>query len=135
MEKDGKKISDLIVWSEEKGYHARELTYGSNIGAPAINTGDVQTWKINKVSEINSNFKSKYEEIKKDIENLIEEYNWNDLIYTRVTFNFQPVAGNIYHLYERKDSSMFLSMISPESWSQKYIGSFRLDSNSKWIKL
>ena len=135
MEKDGKKISDLIVWSQEKGYYSRELTYGSNVGAPAIKTEEVSTWKSSKVSEINSSFEAKYEEIKKDVEKLIEEYNWNDLIYTKVQFNFQPVVGKIYHLYERSDSSLFLSMISPESWNQTHVASFRLDSNNKWIKV
>jgi hypothetical protein len=135
MEKDGKKISDLIVWDKERGYYARELTYGSNVGAPVIKQDDVQTWRMNKVSEINSNFQAKYDEIKKDVEKLIEEYNWNDLIYSKVQYNFQPSIGNIYHLYERKDLSLFLSMISPDSWNQKFIASFRLDSNGKWNKI
>jgi len=135
MEKDGKKISDLIVWDEKRGYYARELTYGSNVGAPIIKQDDVQTWRMNKVSEINSNFQAKYDEIKKDVEKLIEDYNWNDLIYSKVQYNFQPSIGNIYHLYERNDLSLFLSMISPESWNQKYIASFRLDSNGKWNKI
>jgi len=90
---------------------------------------------MNKVSEINSNFQAKYDEIKKDVEKLIEEYNWNDLIYSKVQYNFQPSIGNIYHLYERKDLSLFLSMISPDSWNQKFIASFRLDSNGKWNKI
>ena len=135
MEKDGKKISDLIVWDKERGYYARELTYGSNVGAPVIKQDDVQTWRMNKVSEINSNFQAKYDEIKKDVEKLIEEYNWNDLIYSKVQYNFQPSIGNIYHLYERKDLSLFLSMISPDSWNQKFIASFQLDSNGKWNKI
>lgn len=135
MEKDGKKISDLIVWDETRGYYARELTYGSNVGSPVIRQDDVQTWRLNKVSEVNSNFQAKYEEIKKDVEKLIEDYNWNDLIYSKVQYNFQPSIGNIYHLYERNDLSLFLSMISPESWNQKYIASFRLDSNGKWNKI
>ena len=29
-----KKKPDLVVWDEEKGYYQRELTYGSNHGAP-----------------------------------------------------------------------------------------------------
>lgn len=135
MEKDGKKISDLIVWDKERGYYARELTYASNVGAPTIKPDDVHTWRINKVSEINSTFQAKYDEIKKDVEKLIEDYNWNDLIYSKVQYNFQPTIGNIYHLYERKDLSLFLSMISPDSWNQKHIASFRLDSNNKWNKI
>ena len=39
--KDEKKKPDLVVWNEEKGYYAKELTYGRNIGAPAIKLDDV----------------------------------------------------------------------------------------------
>ncbi len=31
---------DLVVWDEERGYYQRELTYGSNHGAPAIKLED-----------------------------------------------------------------------------------------------
>mgnify|MGYP000598406580 CR=1 FL=1 len=36
---------DLVVWDEEKGYYQKELTYGSNVGAPAIKMEDVGGWK------------------------------------------------------------------------------------------
>ena len=128
-----KKVPDLVVWDEKKGYYARELTYGSNIGAPAIDTGKVNTWKQSKVKEVNDQFRTKYEELKAEAEKLINEYNWNELIYSRVQYNFQPTVGQIYHLYVREDESMFLSLIDPKSWKQRYIASFKLDSNSKWI--
>lgn len=130
-----KRISDLIVWDEKKGYYARELTYGSNIGAPAINRGEVDTWKQNKVKEVNDQFKAKYDELKKEAEKLVNEYNWNELIYSKAQYNFQPAVGQVYHLYIRKDESMFLSLIEPTSWNENHIASFRLDSNSKWIKI
>ena len=130
-----KKISDLVVWDEEKGYYARELTYGSNIGAPVIKSNDVSTWRQNKVKEVNDQFRTKYEELKAEAEKLINEYNWNELIYSQVEYSFQPVVGHIYHLYIRKNESMFLSMIEPNNWDMEYIASFKLDSNSKWIKI
>ena len=130
-----KKKPDLVVWDEEKGYYARELTYGSNIGAPVIKTNDVSTWRQNKVKEVNDQFRAKYEELKKEAEKLIDEYNWNDLIYSKVQYNFQPSVSQIYHLYMRKDDSMFMSLIEPTSWNMKYVASFRLDSNNKWSKV
>ena len=40
-----KKKPDLVVWDEEKGYYSKELSYGSNVGAPAIKLEDVGGWK------------------------------------------------------------------------------------------
>jgi hypothetical protein len=133
--KTNKKIPDLVVWDEEKGYYARELTYGSNIGAPAIEISNVSTWRQNKVKEVNNQFKAKYEELKAEAEKLINEYNWNELIYSKVQYNFQPTVGEIHHLYIRKNESIFLSIIDPKSWNQNHIASFKLDSNNKWIKI
>lgn len=130
-----KKKPDLVVWDEEKGYYARELTYGSNHGAPVIKTNDVSTWRQSKVNEVNTQFKAKYEELKAEAEKLINEYNWNELIYSKVQYTFQPIVGKTYHLYTRKDESIFLSLIEPGSWSMNYIASFKLDSSNKWIKI
>jgi len=130
-----KKKPDLVVWDEEKGYYARELTYGSNIGAPLIKVENIATWKQGKVTEANTQFKAKYEELKAEAEKLINEYNWNELIYRQAQYNFQPVVGQVYHLYLRKDESIFLSIVDPKSWNQNHIASFKLDSNSKWIKI
>jgi hypothetical protein len=125
---------DLVVWDEERGYYQRELTYGSNHGAPAIKLEDVSGWKLRGAVRVNHHFKSRYEEIKAEAQKLIDEYNWNELVYT-AQFNFQPVMGETYHLYMRDDESVFLSLIPPNAWKQKYIASFELDSREKWVKI
>ena len=129
-----KKKPDLVVWNEEKGYYASELTYGSNIGAPAIKLEDVKGWKSNQANLANKQFKTKYEELKEEFKRLIDEVNWNELVYS-AQYSFIPSIGEIYHLYIRDDESMFLSLISPDQWNKKYIGSFKLDSTQKWIKV
>ena len=129
------KIPDLVVYDNERGYYAKELTYGSNVGAPAIKTEDISTWRQTKVTEVNAQFQAKYEELRLEAEKLINEYNWNDLIYTKTQYSFQPITGHIYHLYIKEDENMFLSLIEPDQWNQKFIASFKLDSNNKWIKL
>jgi hypothetical protein len=129
-----KRIPDLVVYNEEKGYYARELTYGSNAGAPAINIEDVQGWKQNQANKANKQFKKRYDELKEEFKKLVDEVNWNELVYS-AGYTFKPILGTIYHLYMRKDETMFLSLIDPNTWNQDYVGSFELDSREKWIKV
>lgn len=129
-----KKKPDLVVWDEEKGYYQRELTYGSNQGAPAIKLEDVGGWKQMQASVANKQFKSRYDELKEEFQKLIDEVNWNELVY-QSTYSFIPVMGETYHLYVREDDSTFLSLINPNQWNKKYVGSFKLDSTQKWIKV
>lgn len=129
-----KKKPDLVVWNEEKGYYAKELTYGSNVGAPAIKLDDVSGWKRQQANVANKEFKTRYDELKEEFRKLIDEVNWNDLVYSS-HYSFIPVMDEIYHLYIKDDDTMFLSLIGPDEWNKKYIGSFKLDSKQKWIKV
>ena len=128
------KKPDLVVWDEERGYYSKELTYGSSVGAPAIKLEDVSGWKANQANEVNKQFKTKYEELKEEFQKLIDEVNWNELVYTS-SYSFIPVVGGIYHLYVGKSDNLFLSLIAPNEWNQQHVGSFKLDSSNKWIKI
>ena len=130
-----RKKPDLVVWDEERGYYPRELTYGSNLSAPAIKLENVDGWRLAKVKDVNSEFKARYDELIAEAERLKEEYNWNEILYSKTQYNFQPTVGNIYHLYSREDDSLFLSIIEPSSWNKNHIASFRLESNNKWVKI
>lgn len=134
MDTKKKKIPDLVAYDDERGYYSRELTYGSNLGAPAINIEDVQGWKQNQANKANKQFKKKYDELKTEFKKLVDEVNWNELVYS-AGYTFKPILGTVYHLYMRKDETMFLSLIDPNTWNQDYIGSFELDSTEKWIKV
>jgi hypothetical protein len=129
------KKPDLVVWSEERGYYARELTYGSNLGAPAIKMDNVAGWKLSSVQNVNTEFQARYSELMEQARKLQQEYEWNELIYGSVEYNFQPIVGQTYHLYRRKNGSMMLSIIEPQSWKMEFISSFKLDTTNKWIKL
>lgn len=128
------KKPDLVVWDENKGYYSKELAYGSSVGAPAIKLEDVTGWKANQANEANKQFKTKYEELKEEFNRLIDEVNWNELVYSS-NYSFIPVIGETYHLYIGKSEQLFLSLIGPNEWKQQYIGSFKLDSTHKWIKV
>ena len=110
------------------------LPYASNVGAPAIKPSNLTSFKEEKLVKTNKYFSSRYEEIKKEYKKLMESYEWNQLIYN-CSFSFKPEKGEIYHLYQRNDQNLFLSIIGPTEWNEIYIGSFRLDSNDKWEKV
>ena len=130
-----KKKPDLVVWDEENGYYARSLTYGSNQSAPVIKIDDVTGWRQSNVNDLNSRFKAEYEELFNQAKKLKEEFEWNDFIYTKVTYTFLPTVGHTYHVYEKDDGSFFMSIIEPTAWNQVHIGSTRLESTNKWIKI
>ena len=110
------------------------LPYGSNVGAPAIVVTNIEHWKEPRVISVNQQFEDKFLELKKEYEKLIEEYKWNELVY-KAKFSFEPVIGKIYHLYYGADEKIFLSLISPNEWNKKFIGSFKYNHDNKWIKI
>ncbi len=128
------KKPDLVVWDKEKGYYQRELTYGSNHGAPAIKMDDVGGWKNIQIETANKQFKSRYEELKEEFQKLVDDVNDNELVYSS-KYSFIPVVGESYYLYDKGDGTTFMSLISPNQWKQKYLGTYKLDSFYKWVKL
>lgn len=110
------------------------LPYASNVGAPAIKVEDIASWKLVNVMKANKQLETKFNELKEDYKQLIEEYKWNELVYN-AKFTFEPIIGQTYHLYIGKDDNIFLSMINPNEWKYKCVGSFTLDSNNKWNKI
>jgi len=110
------------------------LPYGSNVGAPSIQSTNIEHWKEPRIDKLNKQFKDKYEKIKQEYQNLIEEYTWNDIVY-KSKFNFEPVVGNVYHLYEDKFGKTFLSIINPSEWNKTYLGTFKYDYENEWTKL
>jgi hypothetical protein len=52
--------------------------------------------------------------------------------------SFKPVINHTYHLYRKEDSTMILSMLSPEEWSlskrstMEFLNSIRLLADLTW---
>ncbi|MDX6182884.1 DUF2452 domain-containing protein [Flavobacterium sp. Fl-77] len=128
------KKPDNIVYSEKEGYNSSKLPYATNIGAPVIKVDDVVAWKSRGIHNVNKEFENKFNELKSEYQKLIDEFKWNELVYN-ARFSFEPVMGEIYHLYLDTDGKEFLSLISPEEWNKEFIGSFKLNSDKKWILL
>ncbi|MBC7522955.1 MAG: DUF2452 domain-containing protein [Flavobacterium sp.] len=129
-----KERPDNIVFSEETGYNASMLPYATSVGAPVIRVDDLVSWKSRGITNVNKEFENKFNELKMQYQNLMEEFEWNELVYSS-KFSFEPVIGEIYHLYASNDGVNFLSLIGPNEWNKEHIGTFKLNSDKKWIVL
>ena len=126
------KKPDNVVFSDDKGYNASVLPYATNVGAPAIRMDDVVSWKNRNISTVNKEFENKFKELKSQYENLMQEFEFNELVYS-AKFSFEPIMGEIYHLYTGEDGVNFLSLISPQEWNKEHLGTFKLNSDKKWV--
>lgn len=84
--------------------------------------------KVNKV------FDKRYKEILKEAETLQESFSISQEVYES-TYKFEPIVGEIYHLYEQNNGTKFLSIIGPTEWNGNYQYSVMLNSNMTWTKL
>jgi hypothetical protein len=96
---------------------------------------ELDNWKPEQATQVKNHFTERFKELKKAYDELIEEFNWNKIIFES-EINFTPVMGKTYYLYET--DRRFLSLISPEEWDNEninYIGAFKQDSRQKWCHL
>lgn len=130
------KKPDIVVWDEKRGWYASKLPYASDLGAPVIKADDIVGWKQSGVTKANNYFEAKFNEIKKQYEDLVQELKWTEIIY-KARYNFEPIVDRIYYLYHDDNNDLFLSIISPEEWksAETFIGAFKLDSKHKWQKI
>ena len=109
------------------------MPYTTNVGTPSIQKEDIEVWKQRSVIKVNHQFETRFEELKDQYRQLIEEIDWNDLVYNS-KYSFEPIIGETYYLYCNIKEEVFLSLISPNEWNKQCIGSFKLGSDHKWIK-
>jgi Protein of unknown function (DUF2452) len=128
------KKPDNVVHSKDNGYNASFLPYATSVGAPVIKVDDIVAWKARGVHNVNKEFEGKFNELKLQYQQLVEDFQWNDLVYN-CKFSFEPVIGEIYHMYNGTDNNHFLSLIAPNEWNREHIATFKLNSERKWIML
>lgn len=130
-----KERPDNVVFNEEtQSYDAALRPYATNVGAPSITTDDVHAWKTKNIGRINKLVETKFLELKAEYENMLKELQYNQLIFD-AKFSFEPIVGETYHLYQRANGEMFLSIIEPTQCDFEFVGSFYLNADSIWNKV
>ena len=126
------KYPDNIVFNyDKKQFDAFSKEYPTSSSSPNFN---LELIDKNLPHDCQKYFKTQLEELQANYIKIQEEYHWTELIY-KADYNFRPDIGSTYYLYERKGSNNFLSIIEPENWGAKHLGSFTLLSYGKWRKI
>lgn len=110
------------------------IPYPTHVGAPKIEPTNLTPFKKKGLDKVDKILKRKFEELVKDAETLQNSFEVNQEVYSSI-YKFEPIIGEIYHLYEDSEGNKVLSIISPKEWSQKYLYSVVLNSDMLWEKI
>ena len=106
------------------------LAYPSSRLGAKIVPQDLTSFKSRGIGKVERELQQELIELRERYLSVIDSFNWNKLVY-EAHYRFEPVIGEHYHLYE-VEGEHTLSMIAPEEWHQRWVGSFRLNSDARW---
>ena len=131
---EDKKPDNIVFDAETQKYDAAIKPYATSVGAPVITTTDTVAWKNRSIRKVNQKVQTKYLELKLAYEKMMEEFEYNNLIFN-AKFTFEPIIGDVYHLYKRDNGETFLSLIAPNECNFNAVGSFYLNADQIWEKV
>jgi hypothetical protein len=127
-----KKLPDNIVYNEDiQKFDANIKHYPTTVGSQKFEILQVDKSDALKADKY---FNKKLDELKKEWDKLVSEYESTKLIY-KTKYSFQPILGEVYHIYMGNDGESFLSLINPNEWDREYLGSYRLNTNGTWEQI
>lgn len=135
-------VNDSKYQGENHRGHQRSSPYGLSRLAPATTLADMAA-EISSANDcIAQTTSAKLDVILRQIRHLQEEAKGiveaakRDADLHRAACSFSRVPGNTYHLYEKAGGALQWSMLSLDDWNgnppQRYVGSFRLESDQSW---
>jgi hypothetical protein len=118
------------------------LPYASNVGSAIIRPIDKGKTKGNAMTAMFQQTGNQLNQIKEQVETLIKQaqaihdrIEISEKIY-KADMGFKPVINYNYHLYEKSDGTLVLSMVAPEEWGRKkpyyFIASVCLGADHTW---
>ena len=129
-----KKKPDGVAWDEEKeAYLSKLLPYATSQTSPVIQVPNIDAFKKKGVDKVSKQFQAELEDLQQKIKSFVSLASDTQQVYS-AKFKFEPIVGERYHLYVGEDGENFLSLISPNDWEKEYLGTFRLDSEYKWLR-
>lgn len=146
------RITQQGVDNEDKPYKNTEiyhkqlsvLPYASAVGSVVIRPTEEGAIKHKALQAMEEQTNMQLDQIKQQIELLakqaqeIRKRRELSMMIYQAKINFQPVIGQIYHLYEKHDTSCILSLIAPEEWGhsmpfKNFISSVKLLADHTWV--
>ncbi len=118
------------------------LPYAHTAGSAVIKPTDKGKIKGNAMMAMYEQTDRQMNQLKEQMQTLVNQAKMlqrrkeiSEIIY-KAALNFRPVVGHVYHLYQKKDDTHTISLISPEEWGSKmpyvYIATCQLLYDHTW---
>jgi hypothetical protein len=123
------------------------LPYASSVSGAVIRPTEEGVIRHKSLTAMEEQTNMQLEQIRRQIEllalqarEIVGRKELSMLIYN-AKLSFSPVIGQVYYLYEKKDDSYQVSMISPKEWGngtgpfKRFIASVKLLADHTWVEI
>ena len=119
-----RKHAGAETFTNVEYYHKQMnvLPYSASVSGAVIRPTEEGVIRHKALTAMEEQTNMQLEQIRKQIELLalqaqeIQKRKELSMMIYGAKLSFQPVIGQVYHLYEKKDGSYTISMISPKEW-------------------
>jgi hypothetical protein len=139
---DGKPYSNTEFYHKQLSV----LPYSASVSGAVIKANEEGVIKHKALTAMEEQTNMQLEQIRKQIELLalqaqeIHKRKELSLMIYEARLSFKPNIGQVYYLYEKKDESHMLSLVSPKEWGQsmpfkKFVATVKLLADHTWMEL
>jgi hypothetical protein len=122
------------------------MPYSTSVSGAVIKPTEEGVIRHKALSAMEEQTNMQLDQIRKQIELLalqaqeIQMRKELSMIIYNAKLSFTPVIGNLYYLYEKKDDTHFVSMVSPKEWGgggpfKKFIAQVKLLADHTWVEI
>jgi len=122
------------------------LPYSASVSGAVIRPTEEGVIRHKALTAMEEQTNMQLEQIRKQIELLalqaqeIQQRKELSMMIYGAKLSFSPVIGQVYHLYEKRDGSTLLSMISPREWGgtgpfKCHVARVRLLADHTWVEV
>jgi hypothetical protein len=140
---DGKPFKNVEVFHKQMSV----LPYGSSVSGAIIKPTEDGVIRHKSLSAMEEQTNMQFAQIRRQIELLalqaqeIQKRKELSMMIYNAKLNFQPVIGQVYFLYEKKDDNLMISMVSPSDWGngigpfRRFIAAVKLLADHTWMEI
>lgn len=137
------------TYTNREIYHKQMsvLPYSSSVSGAVIRPTEEGVIRHKSLTAMEEQTNMQLAQIRKQIELLalqaqeIQKRKDLSLMIYSAKLNFQPVIGQVYYLYEKKDDALMISMISPKEWGggtgpfKRFVAKVQLLADHTWNEI
>ncbi|NCT73615.1 MAG: DUF2452 domain-containing protein [Chitinophagaceae bacterium] len=122
------------------------LPYSASVAGAVIRPNEEGLIRHKALTAMEEQTNMQLEQIRKQIELLalqaqeIQKRKELSMMIYNARLSFKPNIGQVYYLYEKKDGSYLLSLVSPKEWGtsgpfSKFVAGVKLLADHTWVEI